>query len=30
MIEISSPKPISRIVGQNRCAMTSVTGVPRK
>jgi hypothetical protein len=30
MIEISSPKPMSRIVGQKRDAMTSTTGVPRK
>ena len=26
MIAISSPRPIRRIVGQNRCAMTSTTG----
>ncbi len=30
MIEMSSPKPMSRIVGQNRSPMTSVTGLPRK
>ena len=30
MIEMSSPKPMSRIVGQKRSPMTSVTGVPRK
>ena len=30
MIEMSSPSPMRMIVGQKRCPMTSVTGVPRK